>query len=39
MTDFKESRPVIKNKDISPELESEIIGIAKYALDKMHTIQ
>jgi dynein light chain LC8-type len=34
-----ETKPVIKIKDISEELEQEIISIAKYALDKMHTNQ
>lgn len=39
MAEVRESRPVIKTKDISPEMEAEILAIAKYALDKMHTIQ
>ena len=39
MTEVRDSKPVIKAKDISPELEGEILGIARYALDKMHTIQ
>ena len=39
MAEVRESKPVIKGKDISPELESEILGVARYALDKMHTIQ
>ena len=34
-----EVKPVIKIKDISEELEKEIIDIARYALDKMHTNQ
>ncbi len=32
-------KPVIKNKDISPDVEAEILAIAKYALEKMHTTQ
>lgn len=32
-------KPVIKNKDISPEMETEIIAMSKYALEKMHTTQ
>lgn len=39
MAEVRENKPVIKGKDISPELEAEILGIAKYALDKMHTTQ
>jgi hypothetical protein len=39
MTEIREHKPVIKAKDISAEMETEILAIAKYALDKMHTIQ
>lgn len=39
MTEVRESRPVVKSKDIAPEMETEILAIAKYALEKMHTIQ
>lgn len=39
MAEAREQKPVIKGKDISPEMEVEILAIAKYALDKMHTIQ
>jgi len=39
MTDVHESRPVIKSKEIAPDMETEIIAIAKYALEKMHTNQ
>lgn len=39
MAEVREHKPVIKAKDISAEMETEIIAIAKYALDKMHTIQ
>ena len=39
MGEGKEFKPVIKNKDISPEMEAEIIAISKYALEKMHTTQ
>lgn len=39
MAEVRESKPVIKAKDISAELEAEILGIARYALDKMHTTQ
>lgn len=39
MAEAREQRPVIKAKDISPEMELEILAIAKYAIDKMHTIQ
>lgn len=38
-TEVHEAKPVIKIKDISEELEQEIISIAKYALEKMHTNQ
>jgi hypothetical protein len=39
MGEGKELKPVIKNKDITAEMEAEIISIAKYALEKMHTNQ
>lgn len=39
MAEVRESRPVIKAKDIAPEMETEILAIAKYALEKMHTTQ
>jgi len=39
MAEVKESKPVIKAKEMSPDMETEILAIAKYALDKMHTIQ
>jgi hypothetical protein len=39
MAESREQKPVIKAKDISPEMEVEIMGFAKYAIDKMHTIQ
>jgi dynein light chain LC8-type len=39
MAEARELRPVIKGKDIGPEMEVEIIAIAKYAMEKMHTTQ
>lgn len=39
MAEARDQKPVIKGKDISPEMEKEILDIAKYAIDKMHTIQ
>ena len=39
MQELREMKPVIKGKEIAPEMEAEIIAISKYALDKMHTIQ
>ena len=39
MAEVRESKPVIKAKDIGPEMEAEIIAIARYALEKMHTSQ
>jgi hypothetical protein len=39
MAEVKESKPVIKSKELSADMENEILAIAKYALDKMHTIQ
>lgn len=39
MAEARDQRPVIKGKEISAEMEVEILAIAKYALDKMHTIQ
>lgn len=32
MGEGKDLKPVIKNKDISPEMEAEILAISKYAL-------
>jgi hypothetical protein len=39
MAEARDQKPVIKGKDINPEMEREILDIAKYAIDKMHTIQ
>ena len=39
MAEVREFKPVIKGKEISAELEGEIIATARYALDKMHTLQ
>jgi hypothetical protein len=39
MAEARDQKPVIKGKDISPEMETEILAVAKYAIDKMHTIQ
>ncbi len=39
MQETKELKPVVKGRDISPEMERDIIETAEKGLKKMHTIQ
>ena len=39
MQEIRENKPVIKARDINPEMEADILATAKYALEKMHTTQ